>query len=65
MGLSRRRRRSSQINWSGRHDDAAATGEERMEEEMAEPAPVPSPSFAYLLNVNEKSAASTMLQLWP
>jgi hypothetical protein len=36
-----------------------------MEEEMAEPAPVPSPSFAYLLNVNEKSAASTMLQLWP
>lgn len=33
-------------------------------EEIAEPLP-PSPSFAYLLNVNEKSAASTVLQLWP
>ncbi|CAN6193663.1 unnamed protein product [Urochloa humidicola] len=52
-----------QINGSGRHDDAAAAGE-GTEEEMAEPMP-PSPSFAYLLNVNEKSAASTMLQLWP
>jgi len=33
-------------------------------EEIAEPLP-PSPSFAYLLNVKEKSAASTMLRLWP
>ncbi|CAN6173171.1 unnamed protein product [Urochloa humidicola] len=52
-----------QINGIGRHDDAAAAGE-GTEEEIAEPMP-PSPSFAYLLNVNEKSAASTMLQLWP
>lgn len=34
-------------------------------EEIAEPLPPPSPPFAYLLNVNEKSAASTVLQLWP
>ncbi|CAN6200844.1 unnamed protein product [Urochloa humidicola] len=53
-----------QINGSGRHDDAAAAGEGTEEEEMAEPMP-PSPSFAYLLNVKEKTAASTMLQLWP
>nr|CAB3471109.1 unnamed protein product [Digitaria exilis] len=33
-------------------------------EEIVEPLP-PSPSFAYLLNVNEKAAASTVLQLWP
>ncbi|CAL5054270.1 unnamed protein product [Urochloa decumbens] len=51
-----------QINWTGRHDGAAAG--EVTEEEIAEPLP-PSPSFAYLLNVKEKSAASTMLQLWP
>ncbi|CAL5041495.1 unnamed protein product [Urochloa decumbens] len=52
-----------QINRTGHHDDAVAAGEVT-EEEIAEPLP-PSPSFAYLLNVNEKSAASTMLQLWP
>ena len=33
--------------------------------ETAEEIAEPSPSFAYLLNVKEKSAASTMLRLWP
>ncbi|OEL29764.1 MADS-box transcription factor 30, partial [Dichanthelium oligosanthes] len=46
------------IKGNARHDAAVET------EEVAEPLP-PSPSFAYLLNVNETSAASTMLQLWP
>lgn len=34
-------------------------------EEVVEQQLPPSPSFAYLLNVNEKAAASTVLQLWP
>jgi len=32
---------------------------------MVEPPLPQSPSFAYLLAVEEKSAASTMLRLWP
>ncbi|KXG20558.1 MADS-box transcription factor 30 [Sorghum bicolor] len=57
------------INENGRHDDdaAATAGVEAEETTMAEPLlPLPqSPSFAYLLAVEEKSAASTMLRLWP
>ncbi|CAD6338745.1 unnamed protein product [Miscanthus lutarioriparius] len=48
------------INENGRHDDAAAAAGVE-----AEPPLPQSPSFAYLLAVEEKSAASTMLRLWP
>ncbi|XP_066379060.1 truncated transcription factor CAULIFLOWER A-like isoform X2 [Miscanthus floridulus] len=55
------------INENGRHDDAAAAAGVEAEETttMAEPPLPQSPSFAYLLAVEEKSAASTMLRLWP
>ncbi|NP_001388783.1 MADS-box transcription factor 30 [Zea mays] len=47
----------------GRHDGPpAAAG---VEATVAEPPLPQSPSFAYLLALEEKSAASTMLRLWP
>lgn len=49
----------TQIN----EDHGAAAVETEMT--MAEPPLPQSPSFAYLLAVEEKSAASTMLRLWP
>ena len=57
----------TQINENGRHDDAAAAAGVEAEETttMVEPPLPQSPSFAYLLAVEEKSAASTMLRLWP
>jgi len=57
----------TQINEHGRHDGAAAAAGVEAEETttMAEPPLPQSPSFAYLLAVEEKSAASTMLRLWP
>ncbi|CAD6335918.1 unnamed protein product [Miscanthus lutarioriparius] len=54
------------IDENGRHDGTAAAGVEAEETTtMAEPPLPQSPSFAYLLAVEEKSAASTMLRLWP
>lgn len=56
----------TQIDENGRHYGTAAAGVEAEETTtMAEPPLPQSPSFAYLLAVEEKSAASTMLRLWP
>jgi len=55
-----------QIDENGRHDGTAAAGvEAEGTTTMAEPPLPQSPSFSYLLAVEEKSAASTMLRLWP
>ncbi|KAJ1260292.1 hypothetical protein BS78_10G221100 [Paspalum vaginatum] len=48
------------------NEDSARHGAEEEEGAAAAEEPAePSPSFAYLLNVDEKAAASQMLQLWP
>ncbi|KAF8658668.1 hypothetical protein HU200_059142 [Digitaria exilis] len=49
-----------QLKISGSGGAGAGEGMEEIVEQLP-----PSPSFAYLLNVNEKAAASTVLQLWP